>query len=138
MAKNAVISNAIRSLMALAIDQEFNTGYLRIYTGSQPADPSVAVGAQVLLAELRFNATAVSGEANGVLTFNALTPENAALATGTATWFRCLKSDGTTAIMDGTVGTADANLVLATTSIVTNAEVAVTAFTVTAAQASAQ
>lgn len=138
MPKNATISNAVRSLMANAIDQEFDSGYLRIYTGAQPANPGVAVGAQVLLAELRFAADAVASEADGLLTFAALVAEDAALATGTAAWFRALASDGTTALMDGTVGTADANLILGTTSIVENAEVDVTAFTITAAQASAQ
>jgi hypothetical protein len=124
--------------MGNAIEADFDNGYLRIYTGAQPANPGVAVGAQVLLAELRFNAAAVASVTDGVLTFAALTPEDAALATGTATWFRALRADGTTAIMDGSVDTADANLILATTSIVANAEVDVTSFTVTVAQASAQ
>jgi hypothetical protein len=138
MPRNATLTNAVRSLMALAIDQEFDNGYLRIYTGAQPANPGVALSGQTLLAELRFAATAAASESNGVITFAALTPEDAALATGTATWFRALRSDGTTAIMDGSVDTADANLILATTSIVANAEVDVTSFSVTVAQSSAQ
>lgn len=138
MPRNTTLSNAVRSLMALAIDQEFDNGYLRIYTGSQPASPDAAIGAVTLLAELRFAATAVASQSNGVLTFAALTPEDAALADGTAAWFRAFRSDGTTPILDGTVGTSDANLILGTTNIVQNAQIDVTSFTVTAAQTSAQ
>ena len=83
-----------------------NTGYLRIYDGAQPATADTAVGAQVLLAELRFNATAFAGAAAGVATANAITADSSANASGTAAWFRALKSDGTSPLFDGTVGTA--------------------------------
>ncbi len=138
MANAARYTNAVRTLMANAIDQEFDTGYLRIYDGAQPAGPSTAIGAQVLLAELRFAATAVASESNGVLTFAAITSDASANATGTAAWFRCLKSDGTTAICDGTVGTATSNLILNTVSIVSAAAVSVSAFTLTIASESTQ
>jgi hypothetical protein len=114
-----------------------NTGYLRIYDGSQPAGPDTAIGAQVLLAELRFNATAFAASVNGVATANAITSDAAANATGTAAWYRALKSDGTTAVHDGTVGTATSNLILATTSIVLNAVVDCSSFVLTDAAASA-
>lgn len=138
MAKNAVLSNAMRTLMATAVDQEFDNGYLRIYTGAQPASPDTALSGQTLLAELRFAVTAVSGESNGVLTFAALTGEDAALATGTAAWARCLKADGTTAILDLTVGTADANVIVPTVNVEQNVAVNVTSMSVTVASASAQ
>lgn len=137
MAKNATWSVAASNLKLDAIKAEFNTGYLRIYDGAQPAGPGTAIGAQVLLAELRFNATAFPAASGGVLTANAITSDASANATGTASWFRCLKSDGTTAIHDGTVGTSNANAIVATTSIVTGAVVDCSAFTITDAPASA-
>ncbi len=140
MAKDARLSNAMRSLQANAIDQEYDNGYLRIYTAGsgRPAGPDTAISDQVLLAELRFAADAVASESNGVLTFAALTPEDAALATGTAAFARALKADGTTALQDYSVGTSDANVVLATTSIVAGVQVSVSSMTVTVAASSAQ
>jgi hypothetical protein len=137
MAKSTRWTNAVRSLAANAIDQEFDTGYLRIYDGTIPTNAETAIGAQVLLAELRFAADAVASESNGVLTFGTITSDASANASGTASWFRALKSDGTTVIMDGTVGTSDANLILPTVTITATVEVAVSSMTVTVAATSA-
>lgn len=136
MAKDTRITNAVRSLQALAIDQEFDNGYIRIYNDPRPAGPSTAISTQTLLAELRFAATAVSSESNGVLTFAAITKDSSADATGTATWARLLKSDGTTAIADIEIGVSGANLNLTTVSIVAGVEVDITSFTWTIASQS--
>jgi hypothetical protein len=131
MALTPKLSNTAANAAADAVTVLANTGYLRIYDGAQAADADTAIGAQVLLAELRFNATAFGAAAAGVATANAITSDSAANATGTATWFRALKSDGTTVLFDGSVGTSGANLNLNTVSIVTAAAVAVTSFTYT-------
>ena len=123
---NEAVNAAVDAMAAL-----LNNGYLRIYDGSIPATANTAIGAQVLLAELRFNGTAFGASVAGVATANAFTSDSSANATGTASWFRALKSDGTSAIFDGTVGTSSANLVLNSTAIQSGAEVAVTAMTVT-------
>ena len=137
MAKNATWSTAERNAKLNAIKADFDTGYLRLYDGAQPAGPDTAVGAQVLLAELRFGVTAFGAAASGVLTANAITSDSAANATGTVSWFRCLKTDGTTALHDGTVGTTNANAIVATTSIVAGAVIDCSSFTITDASASA-
>ena len=134
MANNPKLSNAAASAEADALATLLNTGYLRIYDGAQPTDADTAIGAQVLLAELRFNATAFGAAVNGVATANAITADSAANATGTAAWFRALKSDGTTVVMDGTVGTSSADAIINTVSIVANAAVTCTAFTLTASK----
>jgi hypothetical protein len=131
MALNPKLSNAAASAGADAICPLLNNGYLRIYDGTQAVTADTAIGAQVLLAELRWNATAFGAASNGVATANALTPDSSANATGTATWFRALKSDGTTAVFDGSVGTGTNDLVLNTVSIVSGAAVSVSAFTYT-------
>jgi len=128
MALNTKITNAIATSQANVIVTALNTGYLRIYDGTQAASADTAVGAQVLLAELRFSAT--SGTvSNGVITFNAITSDTSANNTGTATWFRALGSDGTTVVLDGTVGTSGANLNLNSVAISAGATVAVSAMT---------
>lgn len=105
-----------------------NAGLLRIYDGARPATGGTAT---TLLAELTCNATFAAAASGGVLTLNAITSDSAANATGTATWFRLVKSDGTTHVMDGNVGTSGSDLNLNTAAIVTGAAVAITSFTVT-------
>jgi hypothetical protein len=84
-----------------------------------------------MLVELTCNATAFAPAASGgVLTANAISNGTAA-ATGTASWFRLFQSNGTTAIMDGDVGTSGSDLNLNNTSIATSQTVSVTSFTVT-------
>jgi hypothetical protein len=129
MAVNPKRSNAAVTAAADAVCDLLDNGYLRIYNGSQPANADTAVTTQTLLAELRWNATAFGAASNGVAVANSITADASADATGTATWFRALKSDGTTAVFDGSVGTASADLILNSTGITAGANVAVTAFT---------
>ena len=102
---------------------------LRIYDGTRPATGGTAT---TLLAELTCNATFAPAATGGVLTLNAISADASANATGTATWFRIVQSDGTTHVLDGNVGTSGSDLNLNTTSIVATGNVAVTSFVVTA------
>lgn len=92
------------------LSARLNSGFLRIYDGTQPATAMVAVSTQTLLAELTFSATAAPATSNGLITFNALTADPSANATGTPTWFRAVQSNGTTVVMDGTAGASGCNL----------------------------
>lgn len=105
---------------------------LRIYDGSRPATGGTAT---TKLAELTCNATFAPSASGGVLTLNAITQDSSADATGTATWFRIVKSDGTTFVLDGSVGTSGADLNLTTTSIVAGAQVSISSFTITSPHA---
>lgn len=129
MANNPKFSNAAVNAEADAVARLLDNGYLRIYDGSQAATADTAIGAQVLLAELRFNATSAGAAVAGVLTFNSFTSDASANATGTASWFRALKSDGTTGVMDGTVGTSGADATINSTAISSGAQVDCTAMT---------
>lgn len=131
MALNPKFSNVCVNAEANAVGNALDTGYIRIYDGSQPATADTAVGAQVLLAELRFGADAFGAAVAGVITANAITDDSAANATGTATWARILASDGTTTYFDGSVGTATSNVILNTVSIVTGAVVSCSSLTFT-------
>jgi len=129
MATNPKFSNLCVNGEADFVGVAADSGYIRIYSGAQAADADTAVGAQVLLAELRFAADAFPAAVAGLLTANAITSDASADATGTAAWARILKSDGTSVLFDGTVGTATSNVIIATTSIVTGAVVSCSSFT---------
>lgn len=129
MANNLKLANGTVDDQAQALADLLANGYLRIYEGSQPADADTAISSQTLLAELRFASPAESDITDGVITFDDLTADSSANATGTAQFFRALKSDGTTAVMDGSVGTSSADLVMNSTAIQSGAEVAVTSWT---------
>lgn len=123
------MSNAAVNAEAEALSLLANTGYIRIYDGTRPATADTAVGAQVLLAELRFGADAFGAAVAGVLTANAITADASANAAGTASWARILQSDGTTALWDDEVGTATANIILNTLTIGLGANVSISALT---------
>jgi hypothetical protein len=141
-ANNPFFSDATTEAAVNAVAALLNSGNISIYTGSQPTDANTAIGAQVLLASMAFGSTAfASAVASGTApakvvtaTANSITSDTNAAATGTATWFRCYKSDGVTGVMDGAVGTSGSDLNLNTTSIVSGATVAVTAFSITQAE----
>jgi len=112
---------------------QLNSGKLRIYSGTQPATASTAISGNTLLAELTFNATAFGASSNGVATAGSITAVSAA-ATGTAAWFRALKTGGvdvTDNVYDGTVGTATCDLIINSTAIQSGAQVSVTTLTLT-------
>lgn len=128
-------STTLRNARADAITTTAgNSGKLRIYSGTRPANPAAAITG-TLLAELTCNATFAPAASGGVLTLNAITQDSAADATGTATHFRLFKSDGTTVVLDGDVGTSGSDCNINTTSIVSGAIVAVTSFVLTEANA---
>lgn len=131
MPNNLNESNASVNAKADALTALLNSGYLRIYDGVQPATADTAIGAQVLLAELRFGATAFGAASAGVSTAAAITADASANATGTASWFRALKSDGSTVVFDGSVGTSGCDLNLDRTDIQSGGSVSVSSLTYT-------
>jgi hypothetical protein len=112
-----------------------NGGFLEIWSGSQPAVDGALTGTK--LAKLSFAATAfASATASGS---GATAQANAiasaiALATGTAGYFAVLKSDDTTVVGTGTVGTSGADLSMSSLSIVAGQVVACSGFQLTQAQ----
>jgi len=137
VALNPKLANVGANAAADAVARLVDNGYLRIYdsTGTgQPATADTAVTTQVLLAELRFNATSAPAAVAGVLTFNAFTPDSSADASGSATWFRALKSDGTSAVFDGSVGTSGSNCNLNSVAISAGAAVSISSATYTQAK----
>lgn len=141
MALNTRISAAAAIAMCDALVDRLDLGagpaLLRIYSGSQPADPDAGIGGATLLAELTCSdpafGAAVDVSPGGRATAAAITSDASANATGTAAWFRAVQSGGTAEI-DGEVGTSGADMNLSTVSIVSGAEVVITSWTVTMPQ----
>jgi len=131
MALNPTYSDVCANLQANAIGDSLNTGYIRIYSGVQPDTADTALSGQVLLAELRFAADAFAAAVAGVITANAITSDSSANADGTATWARILQSNGTTVMFDGSVGLADAEVIINAVEIVTGAVVSCSGITLT-------
>jgi len=113
-----------------------NAALLRIYDGSRPATNGAAT---TLLAECTcgtpFAGSAAGSTDGGATTLTLTVPitDSSANATGTATWFRIVKADGTTFVMDGSVGTSGSDLNLSSTSIVATQPVSVTSFVISEA-----
>lgn len=124
-------ANAAVNAEADAVCALLNNGYLRIYDGTQPVTSDTAIVGQTLLAELRFGSPAFGAAAAGVAAANALTQDSSANASGTASWFRALASDGSTPVYDGSVGTSDSDININSVAISSGASVAITSLSYT-------
>src|ERR1039457_1738201 len=141
MANTPFFSTATVVASMSAVIALLNGGFLEIYAGLQPADANTALSGQTLLSggmtfatPVAFGtpaATGVAGSRVVTATANPIVSDTSAAATGTAAWFRAYKADGTTGVMDGSVGTSGCDLNLNTTSIVQYATVSVTSLTIT-------
>lgn len=130
MATSTRLSAAARNAATDAVTATLGaSGFLDIYSGTQPTNPDTA-HSETLLAHLALSADAFGDSVAGVATANAISNDTSADNTGTASWFSLTTSGGTRKI-EGSVGTATANLILATTAIVAGAIVSVTSLTYT-------
>jgi hypothetical protein len=114
------------------LDAGAAAGYVEIRTGTQPADPD-DVASGTLLATIVLNDPAFGAAAAGVATADvspALTV--AAVATGTAGWFRAY-DDNDASVMDGSItGTGGGgDMELDSTSITSGQDVTINSWTVT-------
>ena len=124
MPKQTRLAEATLNAQADALAQQLDDGYVRLYAGVQPAsaddpiDPTAPAN-HVLLATLRLANPSAMPADNGVLTFE-IPAEAEATGQGTASWFRLLRADGTTPVLDGSIGLAadTPNMVISGTSVV--------------------
>ena len=109
MAHDPRLSTASADAAANAMAALYDSGYLRLYAGTKPADANTALTTQTLVVEHRFPSPAFGASAGGVATANAIA--NAVVSgLGPMTFFRCFASDGTTVLLDGTVALSGADL----------------------------
>ena len=129
MASNLLYSNGTRDAQQTGLITYAGSGSLiKIYSGTQPVNANTAISSQTLLVTLTVAGT-FGTDSNGTITIGSVT-SGTAVATGTASFFRIFKSDGTTVIMDGSVGTASADMILNSTSIVTSQTVSISSGTI--------
>ncbi len=122
--------NSLAQRFQVLVDAGSGNGTIKIYTGTQPASADDGIGGATLLGTLTFSKPSAPAASGGVLTFNAITQDDAADATGTATWARIADSAGNT-VFDCDVGTSGATINLNTTSIVAGGPISITSFTIT-------
>ena len=111
MALNTQLSELAVNAQGDALSALLDGGSLRIYSGFQPrsADDDVPEGA-ALLVELMFASPAAGPAERGEIAFEGFS-DGLAKASGRATWFRAVSADGA-AVIDGSVGTQNANLIV--------------------------
>jgi len=124
------VKAAVDALAAL-----LNSGFIDIYTGTQPAVDGALTGTK--LVRLTFGATAFANStasgSGATATANAITSGTAS-AGGTAAYFALVKSDGTTVVGTGTCGVSGSDLNLSTTTIAASDTVSCSSFTITMPQ----
>lgn len=127
------LTNAAASQLADQLDAYINSGgaaKIIIYGGTEPATADTSASATVL-ATFTCSNPAFGAASNGVITLSGTPLTVAASASGTATHFRILLNNGTTTVLQGTVGTSGQQLNLNTTTITSGVNVTITSGTVT-------
>ena len=129
MASNLKYSNGTRNAQQQGLITYAGSGsIIHIYQGTQPANANTAISGQTLLVSLTISG-GFGTDSNGTLTLGTVS-DGTAVATGTAEFFRITKSDNTTVIMDGSVGTSGCDLNLNNTSIATTQVVGISSGTI--------
>jgi hypothetical protein len=129
------ITAAAADAMSAALNTYINSGgaaKIRIYdaTGGAPANATASLGSCVLLADFALSNPAFTSS-GGVLTLAGTPKTVAASASGTASFFRILLNNGTTVVLQGTVGTSGQQLNLNTLAITQTVNVTITSGTIT-------
>ena len=124
--------NSLAQRFQVLIDGGTGNGTIKIYTGTQPASADDGIGGATLLGTLTFSKPSAPAASGGVLTFNSITQDDSADATGTATWARIADSAGNTVFdCDVTATGGGGTITLNTTSIVAGGPIVITSFTIT-------
>ena len=115
----------------------FNSGYIRLYSGTAPTTTAAAITGTLLAGDGRMGATAFPAASAGTnarqIVANAMTSDPAADAGGTPTHARIFQSDGTTVIcqLTVTVTGGGGEMQIDSVPIVQNAPINFTGLTIT-------
>lgn len=125
------LRTARAQLIADAIDGGAGAGLLRLYTDPQPAT-GAAVGAATLLGTLTHSNPAAASVSAGVITFDTITDDSSADASGECTWARSVDSTGAF-VADWTVGDigSGADIEMNNRDIVATAPIEAVSWTIT-------
>ena len=129
MASNLKYSNGTRDAQQQGLITFAGSGaIINIYSGTQPVNANTAISGQTLLVSLVVPGT-FGTDSNGTITVGSVN-NGTAVASGTASFFRITKADGTTVVMDGSVGVSGADMNLNNTSINTTQIVSISSGTI--------
>lgn len=123
------LSTEVRNARLDAIETTAGTSpILRIRSGSMPAN-TAATDVGDILSEITLPSDWMGPASGGSKVMSGTWEDTSANNTGTATHFRLYKSDGTTCVMQGTVGTSGTDMIVLSTSFVATQPFTITAFT---------
>lgn len=124
-------SVAVRNARLDAIETAISTSaVLKIRTGAAPANVATADSGTVL-ATLSLPSDWLAAASGGAKALSGTWQDASADNSGTAAHFRVYASDGTTAHIQGTVGTSGTDMIVDSTSFTAGQTFNVTAFTLT-------
>lgn len=120
-------ANNILNQITTRIDLGSGPGTIVLYSGAAPSNANTALTGNTVLAVLTCSDPSASAAANKTLTLNAITQDSSADATGDASFFRILDSDGNV-VLQGTVSAVGGggDLQMNTSAIVSGGPVQVT------------
>ena len=116
------------SMLNTLVTAAGTTSTIIIYSGTVPVNADAALSGNTALVTLPCSAT-IGTVTSNVFTANAISQVNS-VATGTATFYRLLASNGTTVLAQGAVGTSGAELNLNATAVTSGGPVIVSSYTV--------
>lgn len=134
MAATPMISMAAAQAALNAVTALLNSGFINIYTGSLPATAETSASGTLLSSACAFGATAFGAATDpgstglATATANSIASDTNAANSGTAGYFRALKSDHTTVVVQGTCGTSSADMIMSSTTITAGQTVAITSY----------
>jgi hypothetical protein len=121
------VRNDVASMVCTATAPTFQGGTgqkIIIYSGTPPTNAATGLSGNTAIATI--TAISFGAASGGVCTVSASTADPSAVG-GTATFYRRTKSDGTTVIDQGLVGTSAAELIVSSTTIAAGATVTLNA-----------
>lgn len=131
MTTEVTLTVEARNAQADALARLLDGGSVKVYSGTPPANVSTALSGNTLLATCQLNATSAPAASGGVLTFNSITDDSDIDASGTASFYRLFKTDGTTAVIQGSVATSGGSMTIADTALVAAGTLSISALTYT-------
>lgn len=134
MAKNTKLADEVVNAQANVLGEMLSDGFIDIYDGAQPESANDSISKQTLCVSLRFGTPAFGPAQKGIISANTIASGVAVATVSNATWARVFRADHKTKVMDVSVGTKDANIILPTTNIVRGVTVQCSSFLHTVAK----
>lgn len=125
---SAATASAMLDAIAARADAGAASALIRIYSGTMPINADAALAGNTLLAELVCTDPVAAAASNNTLTLSPITQDSSADASGTATFFRLMDSDGVVVLQGDITATGGGGaLEMNTTAIIAGGPLQITA-----------